>query len=423
MRNTNEQVDAVGASSRWHVMAASFASYAFDAMDFMLLALALPLIIKEWNLTLADAGLLGTAGMIGVGLSSVVIGWYSDNYGRRKALIISLLVFGLFTAAAALARGWTDMLILRFVAGLGLGGVWGVAAAFINETWPKHLRGRVISFVLSAWPIGFGIAAVLAHSIMPNWGWRVLFLCGGGAIITVIYILFFVPESQVWAEEKKKSAGNATKQRAFVAEIFSGELRRKTILGTIAASCALVGYWGTNTWLPTYLVQERGLDASHMTTFIIMLNVGMFIGYQIFGFLADKIGRRTSLLICFTGATIMLPIYASIHDNNVLFWMGPLLAIFFAYAGPFGSYFPELYPARVRGTGAGFCFNVGRGISAFAPFVLGQIGTRYGLATGIGLCAIGFLGAGLTMLFLPETRNALTSVADSVNGSEAAQQS
>ncbi|MUZ76106.1 MFS transporter [Agrobacterium vitis] len=406
MNDINQQVDREGTPERWHVMAASFASYAFDAMDFMLLALALPIIIKEWNLSLADAGLLGTAGMIGVGLSSVVVGWCSDNYGRKLALIISLLVFGLFTSAAALATGWWDMLIVRFIAGLGLGGVWGVAAAFVNETWPKRLRGRAISFVLSAWPIGFGIAALLAHWIMPEYGWRVLFLCGGGAVVTVVYIAFFVPESEVWITARQAAAGAGPKQRTSVSEIFSGDLRRRTILGTLAASCALVGYWGTNTWLPTYLVQERGLDASHMTNFIIMLNVGMFVGYQIFGFLADKLGRRTSLLICFAGATVMLPIYASIHDTDTLFWMGPLLAVFFAYAGPFGSYFPELYPARVRGMGAGFCFNVGRGISAFAPFVLGQIGSRYGLATGIGLCAIGFLGAGITMLFLPETRSA-----------------
>ncbi|WP_109482352.1 MFS transporter [Paraburkholderia sp. C35] len=388
--------------NRWHVLTACFLAYAFDAMDFMLLAVAMPVIIRDFHLPLAMAGLIGTATLIGVGLSSVMVGWYADNYGRKRALIGSLLVFGVFTAAIALSRGWLDMMVMRFLAGLGLGGVWGVAAAFIGETFGPHQRGRAMSLVSSAWPVGFGIAATLARVILPTYGWRVLFLCGFGAIVAAIYTMYFVRESAVWVASREKAG--ITAQKISIAEIFSDELRWTTIFGTLAATFALVGYWGANTWIPTYLSKERGLSAASMTTFVILLNVGMFVGLQLFGWLSDKIGRVPSLLLSFVGATIMMPLYSLTGSNAVLLWMGPVMALFFSFSGIFGSYFAEIYPLRVRSLGAGFCFNVGRGLSAFAPFVLGALASRTSLATSIALCGAGFALAAVFTIALAVTR-------------------
>jgi fucose permease len=207
----------------------------------------------------------------------------------------------------------------------------------------------------------------------------------------------FVPESEHWLRERHASSSPTR-----VSDIFAPGLASRTVLGTLAAACALTGYWGTNSWLPTYLMRERGLDTASMGKFVVLLNLGMFVGYLLLGWLADQISRRRALLICFAGATVLLPAYALLRDNTVLFWMGPLLALFFAYAGLFGAYFPELYPTRMRTLGAGFCFNVGRGIAAFSPYVLGRLADRVGLADSIALSALGFLGAGLIMLALPE---------------------
>lgn len=121
------------------------------------------------------------------------------------------------------------------------------------------------------------------------------------------------------------------------------------------------------------------------------------------GWLADGIGKRRALLVCFAGATLLLPAYAAIRDPRLLLWAGPMVAVFFAYAGPFGAYFPELYPTRVRSLGSGFCFDVGRGIAALAPFALGALATRYALGTAIALSALGFLCAALVMLALPRS--------------------
>ena len=188
-----------------------------------------------------------------------------------------------------------------------------------------------------------------------------------------------------------------------VSEIFSSAFLRFTIFGTLSSSFALIAYWGVNTWVPTFLVEERGMDIANMSMFVVMLNVGMFFGYQAFGFLAHKIGARKALIINFVLAAIMVPLYASTTDPTLLFWMGPLMAFFFGYSGIFGSYFAKLYPMHIRSLGSGFCFDVGRGISAFSPFLLGFIASPFSLAVGIALCGGSFALAGVMMLFLPET--------------------
>lgn len=401
VRRGSAAADSVG-DARWRTLAGCFLCYGFDAVDFMILALALPAIVADFGISLGEAGLIGTAGMIGVGFSSLLLGWYADTHGRRPALIASVVLFAVFTVAVAVARNWWDMMLLRLLAGLGLGGVWGIVSALINETWPPHSRARATSFVLSAWPVGFILAAHLAHLVLPAHGWRGLFLSGGLALVAAVFVLLFVPESPAWRDEKAKRLTCPGKQTAALREIFLAGRWRRTLLATSVAACALTGYWGTNTWLPTYLVKERGLDPGAMTTFLIVMNIGMFLGYQIFGFVADRIGTKKTILACFAGTTIMLPLYALIRDTALLLWFGPVVALFFAYFGLFGAYFSGLFPPHIRSTGAGFCFNVGRGVSAFAPFFLGEIGSAYGLSTSIGLCGLFFLLAGLLMMLMPD---------------------
>jgi MFS family permease len=134
-----------------------------------------------------------------------------------------------------------------------------------------------------------------------------------------------------------------------------------------------------------------------------VLSVGMFIGYQLFGWLADTIGKRNALLITLFGCAVTLPMYALATDRMVLLWLGPVYALFIAWVGLFGSYFGELYPTRVRATGAGFCFNVGRGVSAFAPVLFGGVAQMIGIQLALGVCGVLFLLAGIVMLFLPNT--------------------
>ena len=178
------------------------------------------------------------------------------------------------------------------------------------------------------------------------------------------------------------------------------------MLGTLAASCAVIGFWGASTWLPTYLVQERGLNIGMMANFMAILNIGAFIGINAFGFIADYIGKRNATLLSLLGSAVMLSIYALTTQNAILFWLGPIYAFFYAFASLFASYFSALYPTRVRTIGAGFCFNFGRGLAAFAPLLLSGIATRYSLALGLLVCAGFFALAMFTLFFMPQVEMA-----------------
>ncbi|MBF8643998.1 MFS transporter [Pseudomonas pudica] len=390
--------------NRWVVLGGCFLAYLFDAVEITLLSLALPSVRNDIGLTVTQGGLLVTATLVGIGVSSVAGGYVADNFGRKKALLAALCTFGTFTAALSVVPNFAGFLILRFLAGVGLGAVWSVVSAYIVETWPAESRGRAAAFVISAFPAGGAVAALISGYFLPDW--RTMFLVAGASVaLPVLLIFIFFKESASWTESRLNETSDVV-----VRDIFKGELKRRTLLGTLMAALALTGYWGAMTWLPTYLATERGLPASSIAIFVTILNVGMFIGYNGFGLLADYIGRRRTIIITLLGVAVVMPIYAITHEPSTLLWLGPLFGVFTAFFGLFGSYLGELYPTRVRSTGAGFCFNVGRGVSAMAPFGLAGISHWIGFSGGLIVCAGFFALAAVVALRMPVTNAVMAEV-------------
>ncbi|WP_084215941.1 MFS transporter [Pseudonocardia spinosispora] len=384
----------MGARARWVVLVGGFIAYLFDALEIILLSLALPAIRQSMQLTATEAGLLATATLLGIGLSSVLAGYLADNFGRKKALLASLLLFGTFTALLAVVPNFELFLLFRFIAGFGLGGVWSVVSAYVVETWPSRHRGRAAAFVLSSFPIGGALAAVASGLFLPDW--RLLFLVAGAAVIVpVLIVALLFDESEQWRDEHTEPVS--------MAQIFTGSRARTTILATLVASFALTGWWGASTWLPTYLSSVRGVPPATVALYMTVLNLGMFVGYNVFGLIADRIGRRAAIIASLLGVGVTLPLYALTANQTALLWFGPLFAFFAAFTGLFGSYLGELFPTRMRATGAGFCFNVGRGVSAFAPLALGALTAGIGLSGGLLICAGFFILAGLVTFLLPRT--------------------
>lgn len=389
------------------VLIGSFVAYMFDALEILLLSFALPVIRADLELTTTQGGLLATATLLGIGVSSVTVGWLADNYGRKRALMVSLAVFGMFTAAILVVPSFTLFVVLRFLAGMGLGGVWGVVSTYVVETWPAAQRGRAIAFVLSSFPIGGVVAAVLSGALLPDW--RLLFFIGGvGVVIPLVIVGVFFRESAEWAQQKTTPVK--------VTEIFAPELRRRTVLGAVVAGLAMFGAWGASTWLPTYLQAEKGIPATTVALFLTVLNLGMFVGYNVFGLIADRIGSKYALVLSLAGVALTLPLYVVAADRTTLLWLGPMFAFFAAYAGIFGAYLGGLFPTRVRTTGAGFCFNIGRGVSAFAPLTLGALAAGTGFGGGLLVCA-GFMAcAAVLMTFLPDLRSTTPEPVAAVRG-------
>ncbi|GAA4433519.1 MFS transporter [Actinokineospora soli] len=382
--------------TRWIVLGGCFLAYLFDALEIVLLSVALPAIRQEMGLSVTQGGLLATATLLGIGVSSVAGGYVADNFGRKKALVAALVIFGAFTAVLVVVPSFPVFLVLRFLAGIGLGAVWSVVSAYVVETWPSESRGRAAAFVISAFPAGGALAATISGVFLPNW--RLMFLVAGTAVVLpVLVVLVFFRESANW--EAQRSADTVS-----VRDVLSGPLRRTTLLGTLMAALALAGYWGATTWLPTYLTTERGLPAGSVALFVTILNLGMFLGYNGFGLLADRLGRRRTIILTLLGVALTMPVYALTTDQTSLLWLGPLFGAFTAFFGLFGSYLGELFPTRARATGAGFCFNVGRGVSALAPFGLAGLASAVGFSGGLVVSAGFFaLAAGVACL-LPRTQ-------------------
>ncbi|MGO2111585.1 MAG: MFS transporter [Pseudoclavibacter sp.] len=385
-------------SYKWIVLVGAFIIYLFDALEIAILSFALPAVSAEFGLEPVQGGLLATATLLGMGFSGPIMGWLADNRGRKFALIVCLIVFIALTAAIYVVPNFAVFLVMRFVAGLGLGGVWSIISAFVVETWPPHQRGKAVAFVLASFPIGGVLAAQLATAVMPDW--RLLFLIAGlGAAIPLLIAIFLFKESAVWQEQRDAQAPGDS---ATLGELFKPGIARVTIFASLVATAAFVAYYGASTWLPSYLESERGLDPQTVGQFMTWLNLGMFAGYIVFGWLADKIGKKNALLLAMFGSGVLMPLYGLVTDQSVLLWLGPLYAFFMTFAGLFGSYLGELFPTRIRATGAGFTFNVGRGISAFAPMLLGGIAAAASFATGLVVAGLVFLLGGVFLLFLPK---------------------
>ncbi|MCI2422352.1 MFS transporter [Saccharopolyspora sp. K220] len=405
--------------TKWTVLGTCFLAYTFDAVELVALTVALPTIRADLHLSPVQGGWLATMTLLGIGISSLGSGWFADNYGRKPALLISLVVFGVFTALLSVTTSFWLFLALRFIAGFGLGGVWSAVSTLVVETWPKAQGARAVAFVIAAFPAGGVLASLAGSLLLPDWHLMFLVL-GVAVVIPVVAVIFTIEESPRWLEQRRaRPVTDGKRASVGIGEIFRPGLVKLTVIGTIVVALAQVGFWGVNTWLPTFLA-DRGLDINVVALLVAANNAAMFVGYNVFGFVADKIGRKSTLMLTLLASALILPIYVVTRNEVLLMWIGPLFAFVASFGALFGAYLGGLFPTRVRASGAGFCFNVGRGASAFAPLALGGIAGGYGLVTGLILCGGFFVVSALTMIPLPndrlveETPNTLPTTSDVV---------
>jgi MFS family permease len=384
------------------VLFGTFLTYFYDSYDLAVLAVAMPVIIKTLHIDLFHGGLLSSATMIGAAAGSIVVGLIAENYGRRFAIILSLLEFGLGTMLICYVNSWEWWMALRFLTGLGIGGVWGPCVALLAAHWAPRYMARANSLMLSTFAIGWICASMMGRLVF-SYDWRFLFLFGGTSILVALYVWRALPNDRV-ARPKKGAEQKSSGEFIGLASIFESSTRRRTILATLVNFCQMGGFWGAATWIPTFLVKERGLEMNEMTAFLALMYTGMFVGYQVFGYLGDTFGRRNTIALCFFIDCLTIPAYLLIPDATVLFWFGPIMGMAFGGVyGVTGSFLAELFPSAIRALAGGFCFNVGRLGAVLAPFTVGYIGQAYGLSAGIICSPIIFAFGVAVTLFLPET--------------------
>ncbi len=388
-----------GTPHRWAVLWSAFLVYLFDSYDLLVLAIAMPVLLKVLDISLPEGGLLGSATMMGAVAGSVFFGLIAENHGRRFALLLALVWLGIGMGAVYFIHSWAQWMVLRFMTGIAIGGIWGPCAALIASHWDPEYRGRAASFVFSSFAIGAVIASMVGRLVL-HVEWQMLFLAGTVSIPAALLVMRLVPPDPGGTAQ----AGGGGKSSVGAGAIFAGPLARTTIMGSLVSVVNLAGYWGAAFWIPTFLTRERGLSLTAMAGFSMVMYLGMFLGFQFFGLLSDLIGRRRAIIASFVTIAAAVGVYIVIENPTFLFWWGIVVGFgLCGSGGVLGAYYSELFPARVCAYAGGFCWNMGRIGAVLAPFTIGYIGKVQGLQTGLAVtCLIYLAGAGFLML-LPET--------------------
>jgi MFS family permease len=375
-----------------------------DAMDVMLYSMVLAHLMRDLGMDKATAGLLNSLTLLASAVGGLFFGFFADRVGRTRALMVSILVYSLASGACGLSTSIQQLAICRFVLGLGMGGEWTTGAALIAETWPAEHRGKALGLMQSTWAIGEMIAAGVVALVLPSFGWRAVFFVGVLPALVVFWIRRDVPESEIWLRQQQ--AGGAGSVRL----LWRKDLRRNGLVATAMNACGMFGYWGLFTWIPAYLslpveLGGRGLDLVQTTTWLVIMGVGKWLGYALFGFFADSLGRRRSYVAYLLAAAALVPFYGMAKTPFWLLVLGPFVAFFgTGFFSGFSALASELFPTEIRATAMGLSYNVGRGLSAAAPAVVGLLANRFGLGSAFFLQAAAFFVAALLALALPETR-------------------
>jgi MFS family permease len=387
-------------------LAATFAGWMLDGMDVMVYSFVLPTLVAVWHISKGQAGLLGTSALLLSSLGGWIAGLAADRFGRVKVLQLTILWFAFFTFLSGFANGFTQLLIFRGLQGLGFGGEWAVGSVLIGETIRSEYRGRAVGTVQGGWAIGWGISALfytLFFAVLPpSLAWRAMFWVGLLPALLAVWIRSHVSESTIF--ERTLAAKKVESSTHFL-QIFSPALLKTTLLAALLALGAQGGYYAITTWLPLYM-NARGLSMMHTGGYLLVVIAGSFAGYLTAAHLADKIGRKWTLalfaVLSFT--TVLLYMVLPISDEVMLFLGFPLGFFPSGAFSPMGAFFTELFPTSLRGSGQGFAYNLGRGVGALFPSLVGYFSARMPLGKAIAVFAISaYMLMAISVLLLPET--------------------
>ena len=388
--------------ARRALIAASL-GWALDAFDVMLFALVLPELRADFGMSATTAGILASLTLIASAFGGVIFGVIADRFGRTRALILSVLMYSIFTAACGLAVTVWHLAIFRVLLGIGMGGEWASGAALVAETWPDRHRGKAMGLMQSAWAIGFALAALTNWLLVDAFGWRVVFFVGILPAFFTLWVRRSVTEPEVWRQSRLEA-------HVPMSAMMRGPLGRVTIALTLMNACVLFAYWGFNTWVPSYLAAPAeqggvGLSVDGRTLLLVAMQVGMWFGYVTFGFIADAFGRKRTYIAYLLIAAVLVFAYTTIRVPWILLVLGPFTAFFATgHFSGFGAVSAELYPTAIRARAQGLTYNIGRIVSAAAPWMVGGLAATEGYGAALSIAAAAFLAATVFWIWIPETK-------------------
>ena len=371
--------------------------YAMDGFDLLILGFMLRSIAGDLGLTPTQSASLVTATLVGAVIGGIGFGMLSDRLGRVRVLTWTIVLFAVFTGLCALAQGYWDLLLYRTIAGVGLGGEFGIGMALVAEAWPASKRARASSYVGLGWQFGVLVAALLTPTLLPVIGWRGMFTLGLFPAIIAYFIRSSLHERELFVEKFK----GRPKQSALHLLVKDIETTKLSLGMVILCSVQNFGYYGLMIWLPNYLSARFGFALTQSALWTCVTLAGMAAGIFLFGNIADRIGRRPAFFSYMFGAAIMVLIYSRLNDPIQLLMAGALMGFFVnGMLGGYGALISELFPTSARATAQNVLFNIGRGVGGFGPVVVGAIASAYSFETAIAMLAALYMLDILAMWFL-----------------------
>ena len=402
-------------SERWTgysalVLAICILGWAFDIYEATIMQLVTPILIKEWGITPATMGTVTTLsrwiGLIGTFLFPVL----ADLYGRRPALIWSILVYAVFTGFTGFSTGWVTLLIWSSLTRIGLAGENPVGMLMVTETAPTKWRATALGGLVGGYPLGYMLCSLAALVVVPLWGWRSLYFLGILPALLVLWIRIGIKESPRYERVTAAMLKEGLKKQL---DIFAPVRKypREMLIASLVYFFYLFTWIGWSAWMPFYLANEKHLGFPMMSKFLSAWMFCAIFAYWICGYLCDLYGRRWVIPAFAVPAAILLVAMGHLDSAASLFWVG--LATNFLITGSFGTglgYTAELFPTQIRGTAVGASFTFGLAAASLAPMIMGWIATAYSIAAGLPLLALSFLVlAPLFIWFAPDmTRKELT---------------
>jgi len=402
-------------------LVAAALGWMLDSFDVMLYALVLAAMMHDLNIAPTTAGWLGSIALLSGALGGITFGVIADRFGRTRALMASVLIYSVATAACGFATSILQLAVFRVILGFGMGGEWASGAALVSETWPDRHRGKALGLMQSAWAIGYAAAAIVTWLVLPRGGWRAVFFVGILPALLTLWIRRRVEEPALWQEAHRLESANNANANANVfdaigegivkiARVFAMPYGRFTVPLTLMNSCTLFAWWGFNLWIPAYLslpVSEGGigLSTAAMSGFVVAMQVGMWFGYVTFGYISDVIGRRRTYVVYLVTAAALMCAYGLVREPYILLALGPFVAFFATgHFSGLGTVTAEIYATDIRATAQGLTYNVGRIASAIAPFAVGSFARTHGYGAALSIASSAFLLAAVFFIWIPETK-------------------
>jgi MFS transporter, AAHS family, cis,cis-muconate transporter len=385
------------------VVVGVFVALVIDGMDLQILALALPTLSREMHLSNVSAGALSTYTLLGMGIGGILAGWLADRIGRVRVVWWAVLIFSTLTSVIAWCHSYWQIAVMRCVSGFGLGALYSIGTLLAAEYVPTRMRTTVLGTLQAGWSVGYVAAALLSASVLPRFGWRPLFAFAIVPGIVTLALLWSAPDPPGWTAFRRGSIRGRT-GGTFRMLWADAPVRRTFLLWTMAAIALQFGYYGANSWLPSYLVKDLNVNVQSMGWYVAGTYTMMVIGKIVTGYLADIVGRRTMWIVSGLLTAAYLPVLIfSATPANVAY----LLLVFgFLYGAPYAinaTYLSESFPARVRATAVATSYNLGRIGSTLSPLLIGMAAERYSIGLGIALLGISYaLCALVPGVFIPE---------------------